>query len=277
MGILFGLLAALGWGTGDVLIARATRALGPIQAMFYIQLTGIFAIGVVLAATGDLPPTRAWPWALGLAANLFNLVGTLLFYRAFAVGTLSIVSPVAASFAVVTTVLALLSGERPGALALTGAALVICGVVVVSRGSSAERGPPRGVLEAIGAACCIGFYFWSLGFVSPLLGIAWPVMIGRVVQMLVALALITRRGARPVAVPARLWPSIVGAAALDTLALVCFNIGISGTYVSIVTALASIFSAVTVLLARAFLHERLRPSQWAGVAGLIVGVLLVSL
>jgi uncharacterized membrane protein len=47
--------------------------------------------------------------------------------------------------------------------------------------------------------------------------------------------------------------------------------------VSIVTALASIFSAVTVLLAWVFLRERLHVVQWAGVAGLLIGVLLVSL
>jgi uncharacterized membrane protein len=70
---------------------------------------------------------------------------------------------------------------------------------------------------------------------------------------------------------------VIGAGVLDTAAFICFNIGISGAYVSVVTALASIFSAVTVLLAWVFLRERLSVSQWAGVAGLLVGVLLVSM
>ena len=71
------------------------------------------------------------------------------------------------------------------------------------------------------------------------------------------------------------WPD--SGALLDTLAFVAFNLGIGSAYTSIVTALASLFSAVTVLLAWAILRERLAPAQWAGVAVILAGVLLVSL
>lgn len=277
MGVIFGLLAALGWGSGDFLISRATRRLGPTQAMFYIQLVGIVAMAALLLARRDVPPADPRAWAIGIAANLFNLGGTLLLYRAFAVGTLAIVSPIAASFAVITIPLALLAGERPGPLSLAGSALVVAGVVVVSRGHGAAAGPPRGVPEAIGAAGCIGFYFWLVGQATPLLGIAWPVMIGRVLLMLVALALLLARRERPAALSGQLWLTVAVASLLDTGAFLAYNLGVASGYVSIVSALASIFSAVTVLLAWVFLRERLYASQWAGVAGLLVGVLLVSM
>ncbi|MBX0331088.1 DMT family transporter [Oscillochloris sp. ZM17-4] len=276
MGVIFGLLAALGWGSGDFLISRAARAIGPIQAMLYIQLVGIAALGALLLARRDLPPTELRAWGLGVAANMFNLGGTMLLYRAFSIGSLSIVSPIAASFAVVTIPLALLGGERPGALALAGAALVVGGVVVVSRGHGGEGGPPRGVPEAIGAACCIGLYFWSVGFATPLLGTVWPVLLGRAIALLAALGVMLARGGRPAPVPAGLWPTLIAASLLDTAAFIFYNIGISSGYVSVVSALASIFSAVTVLMAWVFLRERLRVVQWAGVAGLIVGVFLAS-
>ena len=70
---------------------------------------------------------------------------------------------------------------------------------------------------------------------------------------------------------------VLAAAVLDTLAYVAFNLGIASAYTSIVTALASLFSAVTVLLAWAILRERLAPAQWTGVAVILAGVLLVSL
>jgi drug/metabolite transporter (DMT)-like permease len=278
MGILFGLLAALGWGSGDFAISRVTRAVGATQAMFYVQVVGIPVIGALLLARHDLPPTDLWAWGLGLTANLFNLGGSLLLYRAFAVGTLSIVSPIASSFAVVTMLLSLLSGERPGALAISGAALVIACVIVTSRSPGGEAGGrPRGVLEAVGAAVCIGFYFWAVSYATPLMGIVWPVMIGRLMVLAVSLALMARSGSRPARLGRDLWPFVIGAGLLDSAAFICFNIGIAGAYVSVVTALASIFSAVTVLLAWVFLRERLSLSQWAGVAGLLVGVLMVSM
>jgi drug/metabolite transporter (DMT)-like permease len=277
IGILFGLLAALGWGSGDFAISRVTRAIGATQAMFYVQVVGIPVLGAVLLARHDLPPTDLRGWGLGIAANLFNLGGSLLLYRAFAIGTLSIVSPIASSFALVTTMLALLSGERPGPLTLGGAVLVVSGVIVTSRspGGSADR--PRGVLEAVGAAICIGCYFWAVSYATPLLGIVWPVMIGRLMVLAVSLALMARSRSRPAPLSRNLLLFVIGAGVLDTAAFICFNIGISGAYVSVVTALASIFSAVTVLLAWVFLRERLSMSQWAGVAGLLVGVLLVSM
>lgn len=277
MGIIFGLLAALGWGGGDFVISRVTRTIGPLQAMFYVQLVGIAGIGVVLLTRHDMPPTDGWAWVLGFTANVFNLLGTLLLYRAFAVGTVAIVSPITASFAVVTMALALLGGERPSALALSGTLLVIAGVIIVSRGHNQTGGPPRGIPEALGSALCFGIYFWAISFATPLLGIAWPVLIGRVTAMLVAWGLIWLRGARPVRLTASGWWPVIIAAVCDTAALLCYNAGIAGAYVSIVTALASIFSAITVLLAWLFLRERLQISQWAGVAGLLVGVLLLSL
>ena len=71
--------------------------------------------------------------------------------------------------------------------------------------------------------------------------------------------------------------ALIGAGLCDNLAFVAFNTGLSNTHTSIVTALASLFSAVTVLLAWAILRERLSIGQWAGVSVILIGVLLVSL
>jgi hypothetical protein len=38
IGILVGLVAALGWGTGDFIAGRVSRLIGVIQTMFYVQL-----------------------------------------------------------------------------------------------------------------------------------------------------------------------------------------------------------------------------------------------
>lgn len=276
MGVMLGLLAALGWGAGDFLISRVSRSVGVLQTMLYIQLTGIAAIGLVLLARGAAPPADAGAWLLGFGVNLFNLAGTLLLYRAFAVGSLAVVSPIAAGFAVVTAALAMADGERLGQLALLGTGLVIGGVVVVSRGQGRGATSLRGVPEALGAALLLGVFFWLIGRVTPQLGIAWPVLVGRVSAVAVALLAIMWRGAPPAALPARLWPTVVAATAFDTTAFLAYNSGVSGAYVSVVSALASIFSAVTVLLAWVVLRERLARVQWAGVAAILVGVLLVS-
>ncbi|NTU81785.1 MAG: DMT family transporter [Chloroflexales bacterium] len=281
MGIVFGLLAALGWGAGDFVLSRINRSVGTTRTLLYVQTAGLIAISLVILVTRDLPPLDPGLWLLAVGVNIFNLAGTVLLYRALAVGTLAIVSPIAASFAVVTTLLALAAGERPTPLALGGVALVMGGVIVVSQtpgaGDAAGLAPTRGAPAAIGAALCYGVFFWLLRSVTSGMGIAWPILIGRVMAVGAAMAfLAVRREGRPGPMPRRLWGAVALATSLDTVGFLSYNLGISTAYVSVVTAMASIFSAVTVLLAWVLLRERLASRQWAGVVAVIAGVLLVS-
>jgi drug/metabolite transporter (DMT)-like permease len=302
MGILFGLTAALCWGVADFVITRIARELGVAQAFFYVQIIGMGLIGLLLLANPALPAPTMDMWILVVGIGMFNLAGTLLLYRSFAIGTLALVSPIASAFAVVSALLALLAGERPALLALLGALLLVGGVVIVSRSQNGEvtddegrkteddhtthlrpssfvlhRRLPPGVLEALGVALCFGISFWALDFVTPALGILWPVLVLRIVEAIAVVLFLLRKHTPPARLTRGMLALVLAGAVLDTLAYVAFNLGIGSAYTSIVTALASLFSAVTVLLAWAILRERLAPAQWAGVAVILAGVLLVSI
>jgi drug/metabolite transporter (DMT)-like permease len=276
----YGLVAALSFGTADFMVAQATRKTGVLKAFFFIQLLGLLAIGAVVALVQAAPasPSVVWGW-LALAAAV-NFAGTLLLYRSFAIGTLAIVSPISSGFAVVTAVLALLSGERPPVLILAGATLLMVGVAVVTRGSGGGSGQiasRAGVPEALGAALCLGAYFWALDSITPTLGWAWPVLVTRVVQLLLAVLLLVGRGDLPRLPIDGTRTFLLAAAGLDTVALVAFSLGLEAAYTTATTALTSLYSVVAALLAWIFLRERLSGRQWAGVGVLLVGVLLVAL
>jgi drug/metabolite transporter (DMT)-like permease len=66
--------------------------------------------------------------------------------------------------------------------------------------------------------------------------------------------------------PAKAWWLIVPIGILDTMAFLSAAIGFTTDQVSAVSVLASLFSAVTVLLAWIFLREKLQWSQWLGIA-----------
>ena len=302
MGIVFGLTAAICWGVADFVVTRIARALGVAQAFFYVQIIGMGLIGLLLLANPALPAPTTGIWLLVIGIGLFNMAGTLLLYRAFAIGTLALVSPIASAFAVVSALLALLAGERPALLALLGALVLVSGVVIVSHAQHGEptkdegrrpednnisgvrrssfvlrRRLPPGVPEALGVALCFGISFWALDFVTPALGILWPVLVLRVVEALAVMLFMLRWRTQPARLTRGMAVQVLAAAALDTLAFVAFNLGIGSAYTSVVSALASLFSAVTVLLAWLILRERLALAQWAGVAVILAGVLLVSL
>ncbi len=136
MGILFGLTTALLWGAGDFLARYVTHSLGTYRTLFFIQFIGLVCLGIYLLATGELLRVVAmtsWqPWLWALLASLLNIGSSFALYRAFEVGSLTLVSPIAASYAAVTIVLAFLSGEALTQSRDIGIGLVLFGIIVAS-------------------------------------------------------------------------------------------------------------------------------------------------
>ena len=294
MGVLLGLLAALGWGSADFLARYATRLIGTYRTLFYMQFIGLASLSVYLVATGQLPrllETAGWQsWAWCVLVALLNVVGSLALYRAFEIGVLMIVSPIAASYAALTVVLSLLSGETLSQLRGIGIGLALIGAVFAatsfasSEELKAEAGEPaqkrrltRGAGMALFAAVVYGVMFWLLGFqVTPALGGAAPIWLIRLVTPC-TLALVAAPTRQPLHLPSsRGWWLVVGVGMLDTSAYVANTIGFATHQIAVVSVLASLFSTVTVILAWFFLRERLHWSQWLGLAGIFVGVALVS-
>ena len=67
------------------------------------------------------------------------------------------------------------------------------------------------------------------------------------------------------------------AAVLDVLGLIAFAIGLESAPTWMVGLAASFGPAVTILIAVAFLGERLKPIQWLGLAGVAAGMIAIGL
>ncbi len=282
MAILFGLAAALLWGSGDFLITKLAVAVGTTRSLIVIQSLSLVCWLAAAIVTGFPSGSTPELWGTAIICGVFHVAGLAFTYRAFEIGTLSIVSPVASSFAIVTAILALASGERPGGLALAGAGLLIVGVIVISRGSDPNSTTTlRGVPEALGSALAFGIMFWMIERITPKLGMAWPLVMLKTMATISALAALLFRN-KSEAVPAR--PSLKqivllggGVALSDSLAWAAYVLGTRESFASVVTALASLFSAVTVVMAAFLLKERLSRAQLAGVGVVLLGILLVSI
>jgi drug/metabolite transporter (DMT)-like permease len=292
VGIVYGLLAAVLWGGGDVLINRLTQFIGTSKALVGTQLLSLI-FWIVYAGVGGFPgKTGVQVWELATICGFFHVAGLILTYRAFEIGTLSLVSPIASSFAIVTALLAVSTGEHPGGTALAGAFLLVGGVVVVTRASSTGGNATlKGVPEALGSAVGFGVMFWMFDRAAHDLGsVAWPLVVLKVMasSSAVAAALGARRKAKLAAEPdnaaelaqaysrKEVWLLALGVALSDSLAWVCWILGEKTSFTSVVTALASLFSVVTVVLAALLLKERLNRPQWIGIVTIFIGILLVS-
>lgn len=289
MGIVLGLAAALFWGAADFIARGVTRQIGTTRTLYYMQFVGLGALGAYLILTGELvrllPAVELEAWLLALLVAILIMFASLALYRGFEIGMITVVSPIAAAYAAITVILSVLSGEVLSPSNIAGIAAALGGVVLASVGDPPPEadgrrriGPPPGVGLAIGAAIGYGVAFWLIGFyITPTFGSIVPVWITRLmtILMLLLLASIARR---PLTPPKRaVWRPIIAVGVLDTAAYVANNVGLLTEQVSIVTVLASLFTAVTVLLARVFLNERLRRSQWLGIGCILLGIVLVSL
>ncbi len=279
MGILWGLIAAANWGFADFCARFISIKIGNFRSFLYMQLVGLLGLSLWLL----IQPPPAWDGfyiLLGLGLGLTNSLAGLAFYRAFEVGLLSVVSPIAASYGVISLVLGLLSGQSISPSEIGGLLLTIFGVVLASTPLSLSfgprAGPGRGVGFALLASLFFGITFWGLGYVTPRLGGVLPVWEARLIAPLVVLALALPAGQSLRPPTRQAWPLVVVVGVFDSGAYILYNIGLESAQSGIVAVISSLFSAVTVVLARLFLKEKLAANQWPGLGLIFLGVGLVS-
>jgi uncharacterized membrane protein len=161
--IALALAASLAWGTADFSGGLLARGL-PVAAVALVsQATGFAALVCFAVASGE--PLHGHGLALGAIAGVAGGAGLAAFYRALAVGTMTIVAPIAACGAVLPLALALAGGDRPGAAALAGALVALAGAVMASieERAATDRGRRDAIALAAVAAVLLGLFVFFLG------------------------------------------------------------------------------------------------------------------
>jgi drug/metabolite transporter (DMT)-like permease len=293
MGILLGLATELSWGSADLCARFATRKIGTLRTMLYMQLSGFALLTAFMPLLGGWGPLingsgpRGWGW--GILAGLLNTSSTLALYRSFEIGKMSIVAPLSASYPVLTMLLSTITGERITVVRLVGMTLAILGVIFVARGEEipgdanpidkkTQPGKKNlGVGWALFSAAGFGVMFWLLGIrVVPMMGAPPSVWIIRLTSVITTM-LVIFAARRSMALPAKKdTPWILGIGILDTSAYVFNNFGMKLEQISVVSVLASLYGAVTVALAALILKEPVSKMQWLGIVLIFVGVVLIS-
>jgi drug/metabolite transporter (DMT)-like permease len=272
--IALALGASLCWGTADFGGGLLTRRFPVVAVAVASQAAGFVALLVVLAVSGEGVDGEGY--ALGLLAGVGGGLGLAAFYRALAVGTVSIVAPVAATGAVVPLVLALVAGDDPSALALAGAVIALAGAVMASleERASEEAGRRGAVVLATGAALLLGLFVFFLGRASQHGG-ALTALFGARSASLALLAVWALGSRTPLRFGAR-WRAVVAVGLADLVANALFAAASREGLLAIVSVLGSLYPVPTVVLAHVVLRERISRPQRLGVGIALAGVALVA-
>jgi drug/metabolite transporter (DMT)-like permease len=262
--VVLALLTAVSYGVGDYSGGRAARVASALSVTATAHLLGLAGLAT-LALVVSAEEVRAEDLLLGAAGGLFGFLGIVLLYRGLAGGSMAVVSPISAVVAAVVPVLAgLLGGERPGGLALLGVVVALAAIALVTRSGPVGTVSRTSVLIALGAGIGFGVFFVFVAAVGEGAGL-WPLAVGRLVSATVAAATATvaRRGIVP---PRPALAFTIGAAVFDVAANITFLLATRQGLLTIVAVLASLYPAVTVLLAMTIDGERINRAQVAGLA-----------
>jgi uncharacterized membrane protein len=299
LAIILGLTGALCWGGADLAARFASRRVGAYRTLFFMQFFGFIALSIYLKFRGGFFEGIApgWhPWALAALAGVINMTASLSLYYSFQIGVMSIVGPVSSAYPALTVALAIASGERITALRGAGLAVTLVGVILAATTFTPSNASPanasdvkersaketahlsKGVGWALLAALGYGVLFWFLGFyVVPAVGPTISVWVIRLTCFSV-LALAAIPVGQGLKLPSgNVWWLLAAVGFLDTAAFVANNAGLHTGQVSVVSVLASLYGAVTVILARIFLREKLERTQWFGIILIFAGIVLVSI
>ena len=292
MEVVLGLAVAVSLGVSDVIGGLAGRRLGPLRTTTGVHLTGAVLIGIYLLATmQSLGGAREM--LLSALGGLILAFSALCFYAGLSWGRVSIMSPVSfAAIAGLTFTVGLLRGERPSALALAGAALIIPAVVLVSRPARTPRPFDRrdserrlGLAGELALSACAGGGFVVFQILLLEIGVEdgpAPLLIVRGVGGFLGLAALAWLRSRSPTGASR-GPGqraalvVIAAGTLLILSHALLIEALNRGFLSVVGPITSLTPAFTVLGARLFLREHVSRVQAAGMGVIIAGLVLLAL
>jgi drug/metabolite transporter (DMT)-like permease len=276
LGLPLALGSSLCWGVSDFVAGMQARKVPLLRVLLLSQAMGLECVGVILVIRGVGPPAFSHVWP-AIGAGLAGTAALAAFYRALAVGSMSIVAPISATGVAVPVVVGIAGGDRPAAIQLVGIVAASIGVVLASR-EGTGRAQPTMSSATIGLSliAAVGFGTFFVGLRSAARAdVLWALFASRGagVTVLVIATLIVR----PARLPSRrtLLPLAV-VAALDLAANGLYAIATRHGLLSVVAVGSSLYPLATVVLARVVLGERVRRVQELGIVAAVAGVAMIA-
>ena len=272
LAFLMGLVAALAWGTHDLLVRRVAPG---AQIALVMGMAALVTLPLGLAF-GDL--SRLTPGALALAAasGVTYFAASFCLYQAFARAPARLVAPVIGAYPLPALALAALSGVvlTPSDWLAGGLIVLDVGLVAVfgHEGGAARRGAlPLALLACLGMALAFALGQAATEALDP-----WAApMIARSATAATGMALLMLRPAG-LRAALRQVPILAGMGLLDGMALGLVLAAGALPFAVYASVVSSLFGMVTVLLAWLFLVEKVTLKQGLGVGIVFGGLALLA-
>jgi drug/metabolite transporter (DMT)-like permease len=272
---LIALTAAALSGSGDFLGGLASRRGRVTSVVFINHVAGLAAMLVFGPLFGGSLDAQTILW--GSLAGLSGVAAVMALYAGFARSSMAVVSPIAAVGAGAwPVVFDVVRGDVPGPVVLAGILLGLVAIWTISSGDRLTENDAVGAGVAYGMIAGLGFggllILLSLGSDSSGVWALLPARVAGTIAIFVVILATNREfgGDRGVRMPS------IAAGILVTLGNSLFVVAATKGSLAVVSVLAAMFPAATVILAWIVLHERLTRRRQIGLLLALIAVGLVA-
>ncbi|MAH01945.1 hypothetical protein CMO87_01800 [Candidatus Woesearchaeota archaeon] len=282
LGILFAIVAMIGWGIADFVAAKAVRKITVIKTFLWSQSIGLVFFLIIFALFFKFPSIPFPTLILISISSLIIVIAGLAFYKGLQVGYVSIISPISSASAVITVILSLIFlNETLTRVQAIGVTLAILGAILTSfKFHDLIKLKLKNIATGVEYAL-ITMFGWGvmvilIDILVSELGWFFPIFLLKVFVVFYVLMYsgITKKN---ISFPRNALLLVILAGILESGAFLLFGAGLTYENTSIIAPIVSAFPIVAIILARIFFKEILELNQKLGVVTVILGVVLLSI
>lgn len=275
LGIILSLISAATWGGGDFFGGLSTRKHDQYAVLVVSAAAGIL---VLIICTLIWPePFPVWPLGLwAVLAGLSGVIGLGTLYKALSLGHSAVVAPTSAVIgAALPVIFGMTINGFPETIKLAGFGLAFIGIWMVSR-VSGESGKvtSNSLLMAVLAGIGFGGFYIFITLAGPKSTFT-PLIISRTtffVTTSILMITLHRKMGRAI------WsPTVWMTGLFDAGGNALYMLAKQFTRIDVAVVLSSLYPAMTVILSRIFLKERISRYQWFGVGVCFAAIVLITL
>jgi len=277
MSIVFGLFAALAWGLHDIFVRLVSQKTNIFSALLIVLFFGFFfqsgliVVGDEIAA---IPSQAIWPL---IFAGFSFTIASIALYKAFEIGPVQLVAPIIATFSILSIIWGVIQGNPLTPLQILAVIVVFIGLfIVVSLANTQDKSESHGKkihailwssLASVSFALSFGLGQSMVDYAPELMTIAATRLIAAIFLIVIMILLKIRFFSA-----LSQWKVLSVIGLLDATAITIVVYAGTLPNASYAALALSLFGVVTILIAWAFLRERMVPLQWLGVALTFIGV-----
>ncbi len=281
-GLFYAVITYIGWGTGDVFGAAASRKIGGFSTTFWVFVAAAILFGLYIPFDPSglfryTPHLLFWNLLLGV----LYVAGNVTLNIALMSSNVSVVTTIGGSFSALVVILSYVFLHQPVSLfqwiiitlIYVGVGLCTLDIRELKKGKLVHD---RGLWLALFSMCAWGIYFTFVKGIMGHVGWFWPNYLS---LLLFPLILIFMRMTRePLQNPIKkhaLVPALLSAALLR-IGDFSFNFGSALGFTTLVAPIAGAYPTLTAIIGYFVFRDPIKKQQVIGIVLSLIGIVLLS-